>query len=123
MIAASTRTEGTAIVDRDRDSGSSPLDAFVRLCRCIVELEAIAHVTKVAMDDCALGTLALPRSLDRARALVGGTSEKATAALDEVARLKEAVSVYLQLKRCLAPAADDDDGPATSPPPSATPAR
>jgi hypothetical protein len=123
MIAVSTTTEGNAIVHRDMDRGSSPLDAFVRLCRCIVELEAIAHVTKVAMDDCALGTLALPRSLDRARALVGGTSEKATAALDEVARLKEAVTVYLQSKRRLAPAAGDDGDPAASPPPNATPAR
>jgi hypothetical protein len=101
MIAISTRKR-KVIVHHNTDRGSSPLDAFVRLCRCVVELEAVAHVTKLAMDDCALGTLELPRSLDRARALVGGTSEKATAALQEIARLKEAVNLYLRSKRHLA---------------------
>jgi hypothetical protein len=111
-------TEGNAIVHRDMDRGSSPLDAFVRLCRCVVELEAVAHVTKLAMDDCAPGNLEFTRSLDRARVLVGGTSEKAMAALEEVARLKEAVSVYLQSKRRVAPATGDDEDLTAIPPPS-----
>jgi hypothetical protein len=86
-------------------------------------------VTKLAMNDCSLGTLAFPRSLDRARALVGGTSEKATAALEEVARLKVAVNLYLRSKRHLAPATDDDDeadvagNPQPKAPPRDDPAR
>lgn len=109
-------------MQHDADRGSSPLDAFVRLCRCVVELEAVAHVTKLAMDDCGPGTSEFPRSLDRARVLVGGTSEKASAALAEVDRLKEAVKLYLRSKRRLPLAAgncgdvDADPAPKDAPP-------